>query len=301
MTHSPSRPRLSKRTFAYLAAGSCIALWFQTQVAIADEASASEAQALSPVSEKIIADGNPITNEAFNFKITPPLGWEVSTNTGNLTLIMQEPKIEAPDYEKPKYQRNITLAVMHKASPIDDKKASEISKALYDSFGKDSSLADFKVTEHKLFNYKGKNDGLVVYSAYRMGEFELAQMHVLVSSQDKQYMMTYTDLADRFQGQDGAFEKAWNSMVSIEVSGSAPSRFDEIKPYVISGAIVGILAVLLLGVTWRRSKRDYHSENLDDIDMDESLAPVTISEDMVAAKKRRRKESSPPESFVSAF
>ncbi len=302
MSESRSVPKLIKRAVPYVAFASCVAAWFQTQVAIADAAVAAEAQALSPVSDVIKGDGNPISNAAFNFKITPPIGWEVTSNTGSLTLVMKEPRVEAPDYEKPKYQRNITLAIMHKGSPIDEAKALDITKQLADTFGKDSSLSDFKVTEHKLFNYKGQNDGLVVYSAYRMGDFELAQMHVLVSGKEKQYMMTYTDLADRFQGADGAFEKAWNSMVSIEVDGVAPSRFDEVKPYVITGSIVGMMFLSLAVFAWRRSKTDYRSVNLDDSDDFMSAPPLSLhDEEAHTAKKRRRKESAPPSSFVSSF
>src|SRR5690606_24950230 len=190
-----------------------------------------------------------------------------------LSVVMREPRDPAPAYEKPKYQRNITVAAIHKASPIDEKRAAELKEEMAKSFGADSLVSDFTILEHKFFNYKGQNDGLLVYSSLNIGEYPMMQMHVLVSGEQKQFLMSYTDLADNFQN-PASFESAWNTMVSIDVTGSSPNRVSEYARYAaIAGGflMLGLCALLLRR---RAAKKDYSSEAdeyLEDGDLSTSM------------------------------
>lgn len=218
------------------------------------------AKAPRPESKTFTSDGSAVTLDDIGFTITPPNGWEVNTHTGSLSMVLREPKVEAPDYDKPKYQRNITVAMKNVASPIDEKRAKELEAELTKSFTGDASVANFQIMEHKFFNFKGENDGLLVYSAMDLGDYKMMQMHVLVSGAENQYLMTYTDLADRFSDQqDPAFATAWSSIVSAAFVGETPSRINEMARY---GAIAGSACMLLLvGLIIRRrtGKKDYAS------------------------------------------
>lgn len=246
------------------------------------EATRAEAQAAEAsqtvASQTFKSDGGAVSLENLGVTITPPAGWEVSTNTGSLSVVMSEPRQEAPAYEKPKYQRNITVAAMHQASPIDEKRAEQLKAEMIKTFGADPLVSNFQVIEHKFFNYRGKNDGLLVYSSLSIGEYPMMQMHVLVSGQAKQFLLTYTDMADRFSDQkDGSYEAAWNSIVSIEVTGASPNRYEAYMRY---GAGVGgflMLGLALLLIRRRATRFDYGSEADAMIEADDSVSGMATS------------------------
>lgn len=224
-----------------------------------EAAAVQEQQQQAPASETFVSQGQPIQLEMLGVSITPIKGWEVSTNTGTLSVVMREPRDPNPAYDHAKYQRNITVAAIHKASPIDEKRAAELKEEMIKSFSADSLVSNFQILEHKFFNYKGQNDGLIVYSSLMIGEYQMQQMHVLVSGEQKQFLMSYTDLAENFQ-QPASFEAAWNSMVSIEVTGASPLRIDQYARY---GALAGgflMLVMVALLLRRRAGKKDYASE-----------------------------------------
>jgi hypothetical protein len=240
-----------------------------------------------------VGTGAPVALAGLGVTITPPTGWDVEDNSaatgagtagGGLSVIMREPRDPAPSYDKPKYQRNVTVATIQHASPIDETRATALTAELVKNFSADPTVSGFTVLEHKFFNYRGTNDGLLVYSTLNIGDYQMMQMHVLVSGADKQFLMTYTDLADRFTAtNDAGFEQAWNSMVSMEVSGATPARRDEFIRY---GAILGgILLLVLVGFLVRRraAKKDYAGE-ADALDGDFSAqdAAGSFSGSMIA-------------------
>ena len=242
----------------------CALGYLNSQIAIAaDQDSVAPSAATSApsdalVSAAFISKGAPMTIESLGVVITPPVGWDVATNTGSLSVVMRQPKQTAPDYVNPKYQKNITIAAIHNASPIDEKRALELEAQLAKAFGSDAAVSNFKVTEHKFFNYHGANDGLLVYSTLNIGEFPMMQMHVLVSGQQKQFLLSYTDLAATFGGEkDVAYTAAWESMVSIQVAGDTPQRQSEYLRY--GAGFGGIFALCLLGcfLRFRANRTDY--------------------------------------------
>lgn len=225
-----------------------------------------------------LANGSPVRLESLGMTITPPEGWDVSTFSGSLSLVMREPKVETPSFDKPKYQRNITVAAIHKAAPIDEKRATELADELTKQFTADQTVQNFNVLEHKFFNYRGAGDGLLVYSSMTLGEYPMMQMHILVSGQDKQFLLTYTDLAERFSDtKDHGFEKAWSAMISTEVTGTAPSRISEYYRY---GAVGGALAFIALGAFLFRRRADhtdYQSEADSMIEEGDIASPSMIA------------------------
>jgi hypothetical protein len=190
---------------------------------------------------KMLASGGSIEIKKLGVTITPPAGWEVITNAPNISLIMQEPADTKVVYDKPIYQRNITLAAAHAPEPIDEKRAIKLREQLMAKFGKDGMVKDFRIIEHRFFDYKGTKDGLLVFTQFETGEFPMMQMHMLVSGDSKQFLLSYTDLQERFSDQT-SYDKAWATMTSINVTGVAPRRYERI------GVVVGLAAMLIISM-----------------------------------------------------
>jgi len=258
-----------------------------------------------------VADGSPLNLDNLGMSITPPKGWEVQTQNGSLSVIMREPAVANAQPGETKYQRNITIAAIHKASPIDEKRATELKAELMSKFGSDGSLSDFKVGEHKFFNFHGNNDGLLVYSTMTVREFPMMQMHILVSGKDKQFLLTYTDLASQFGAEkDPAYAAAWDSMVSIQVKGQAPTRFDLYKNHLIAGG-TGLFLLLVGWILRRRAANvDFKGEadalidSEDSLTFDASKAPKTVVSQVSAAVtplSHAPASSTSNFSFISSF
>ena len=253
-------------------------------IAIAEEADPSatpkentEEAVIEDKSELFTSDGGRFEIQDLGISMTAPEGWEVMTNTAALTAIINEPKDEKPSYDKPKYQRNITVATAHRSTPIDATRAAELIEEMKVNFGKDPLVSDFQILEKRFFNYRGVNDGLLVYSGLKLGEYDMMQMHILISGENNQFLISYTDLAERFSDQsNGIFQQAWESMTSVEVTGETPLRRDM---YIKYGAIAGIsVLLLLLGLlrTRKASKHDY-TVDADEIDKGEHSNELTHS------------------------
>lgn len=220
---------------------------------------------------EFVADGTPVMLDHLSMSMVPPTGWLVQTNAQNMSLVMSEPKPEEDPkkkvYDTPKYQRNITVSTIHNPSVIDEQRATELKAELLKSFGASSLVSDYQVLEHSYFDYKGAKDGLIVYASMTVGQFPMMQMNVLVSGGEKQFLLTYTDLADRFRAQPDLMAQAWTSMTSISVTGQPSGRFDHL---IVGGAATGFIAVLLggLGLLRRRRQKALFSEADSDSDFD---------------------------------
>jgi hypothetical protein len=119
----------------------------------------------------------------------------------------------------------------------------------------------------------------------------MMQMNVLVSSNNQQYMMTYTDMASRFLPESPEMALAWQSIMSLDLSDSAPSRFT--KPL-----FFGAVAALILGllVMFKITRRRRFSGLYSDVDSGEvSLSSPALSEmvsetDLVPSKEMKSKK-----------
>jgi len=245
---------------------------FSTHVALGEEANdspitdkvssfVSDLMNQNSLPGKFISDGSEVEVKKLGIKISPPSGWEVVTDSPNISLIIQEPEPEQVVYDKAIFRRNITVAAVHKPAPIDEQRAARLKDELLNSFGKEG-VQNFEVIEHKFFNYKSKDDGLLAYTSFNIGEFQMMQMHVLLSGDSKQFLLTYTDLADRFSDTK-YFDQAWNTMAGMTVSGQPPRRY--LKEALILGVAIGMLILLLLLKVVRRRKET--SGYLDDADL----------------------------------
>ncbi len=232
-----------------------------------------------------ISDGSALSFADLGMTISPPAGWEIVRNFPGMTLVMQPIDKEVKlndDKTKTKFRRNITVVTRHEPVAIDPRTATEFSQQLTEMMKKDSLVANFQVLEHKFFDYRGKNDALMFYSAMNLGEFPMMQMHILISSGQHHFLLSYTDLAENFSKQDEGFAAAWASMTSINVQGEAPKRYENLIRY---GAVGGVILLLLGYLGWRsgRSKsRDYadtaNEIYNDDATWDQGNADMAITQ-----------------------
>lgn len=225
-------------------------VFFQSEIGFSASPDGHEENSLSEVSVLDIP--------AVGIKITPPVGWSANQDVVGLTLVMKEPVDPKPDYEKPKYQRNITVMTLHQPSPIDFARMEQLKQELAKQFSQTGGASQFQIVEAKIFDYRHKNDGILVYSSVNIGEYPMMQMHVLVSGQNKQYLMTYTDLADRFtQSNDPVFSAAWASMMSLEVEGVSPTRFEQNKGIYLTLGGFGLMGIGLGLWSFMRRRTSY--------------------------------------------
>jgi hypothetical protein len=98
----------------------------------------------------------------------------------------------------------------------------------------------------------------------------MMHMHVLVPGEEKQFLLTYTDLTSRFSVEDPRFQMIWASMVSISGLAKAPGRYDDIA---LAGGIGFLILMMLSGVTYiaRRGRK---------IDFDQFEQEAAINDDV---------------------
>jgi len=248
------RMRLSKRGIAtsmLLLSGLC----GFAAVAISQE----NASSIMPVenSGEEISNGTAIKLDN-GASITPIAGWKIERKSLGMGLVMKEVLPQQPqtvDYSKPTFARNITLTTLPEARPIDQIAIEEIKTDISKMIARDPSLRDFTFTDQKLFDYKGKNDGVVLFSQLTVNNFQMMQMQIVVSGEKKSYLITYSDLAANFAN-PAAYDAAWKSMTSLTVPGVGPKRFE--KEMIIGGTLAGSLMALIVPfmfVRWVSSRR----------------------------------------------
>jgi hypothetical protein len=220
--------------------------------------------------------GEEVEIKSLGLAITPPKGWKVDQNTGNLTMIMYGPekKRVGKGGTKIKYKPNLTLATIHRPSPVDKKRSAQLKSLLKKSYAKNSGAKDYRFTDANFFNYKGNNDGLVMYASFTLDELEMMHMHVMVSGSKKQFVMTYTDLASELSNRQGGFEDAFKVMGSIKVQGVAPKRKAERGPFLLIALAVcglGIICMIFMG---RKKSSSYQDVDLEfDDDFEDPYTP----------------------------
>jgi hypothetical protein len=147
------------------------------------------------------------------------------------------------------------LTTLPEARPIDQIAIEEIKTDISKMIARDPSLRDFTFTDQKLFDYKGKNDGIVLFSQLTVNNFQMMQMQIVVSGEKKSYLMTYSDLAANFAN-PAAYDAAWKAMTSLTVPGVGPKRFA--KEILMGGTLAGSLMALIVPfmfVRWVSSRR----------------------------------------------
>jgi len=204
-----------------------------------------------------ISDGSTL-DLGGGLSITPIKGWKIERKSLGMTLLMREvpdsPQGEI-DYSKPTFNRNISVMTLPEATPIDSNSIEELKIKISKMIARDPSLTNFSFTEAKFFDYKNKNDGVVLFSQLTANNFPMMQMQIVVSGEKKSYLLTYSDLASNFAN-PSTFESAWKTMTSVTVQGTAPKRYE--KEILVAGSVSGVAMILILPfflARWRSSRK----------------------------------------------
>ncbi|MBF0442271.1 MAG: hypothetical protein HQK54_10220 [Oligoflexales bacterium] len=248
-------------------------------------------------SQTLISDGSQISIEEIGFKITPPQGWSVTRNITGLSLFMEEPAplaqqkpAEEPKKEElngqksseadqavslaPLFKRNITVATMNNPFPIDDKETGLLKSKLVDKFSKITGIKNFQIVEpSKYFDYKGKNDGLIIYSSFELNDIPMSQMHVILSGANNSFLLTYTDISKEFYENKDAYNKVWASMTSAEITGTAPNRYMKLIAWAPVGVALLVVTALFMFIRKRRERSFY--EGIETMNEDREVSSIS--------------------------
>jgi hypothetical protein len=225
-----------------------------------------------------IAQGRSWTVPEVGLSMTPPIGWMIQPNHMGKTLVLQpvrkEEKIK--DYSKPTYNRNITVAVIHEARPIDETEALSLRNKLELDFGQAPGVRDFQVIEHRFIDYRQKADAILLYTAFLLNGFPMSQMHIFLSGSKNSALLTYTDLADSFQNNEEAMTLAWNAMLSTELQGTAPKRYEDM---LYTGSALGLILVsgFMVLMLRRRSAHKMYEDAEERLYRDDATEPEMFS------------------------
>src|SRR5690606_25029214 len=111
------------------------------------------------------------------------------------SLLMQAPYVKGM-----KYQRTIQVAAFNGPKYIDETTAREFEELIVNKFSRASaSVEEYRIRNHLNVEMADARPGLLFYSEFILEGVPLMQMHVLVSAEDRHFLMTYTDLAQHFE------------------------------------------------------------------------------------------------------
>ena len=285
-------------------------------VALSEEAAGVAAPTQAQAAPaNFVSDGSSFKFDQGRASISPIKGWMVEPNGSGVSVVMKEVLPPAPagahkDYSQPIFARNITVMTINEGSPIDEQRAAEFKENFLKMAAKQGSMPDLQFTSQKFFNFKGENDGLVFFTQHTSNGFTMMQMHVLVSGESRQYLMTYNDLASRFSNQE-TYDQAWKTMTSIDVQGVPPVRY--MREAKIGGSIFAGFLLLVLPFSFarfmsQRRLRKVASSLQDEWDTgtvsgsDEWSSNVSALETTrVAGRVRGNKKRKPDVSEVNSF
>ena len=254
------------------------------------------------------SEGYPIVLKDAGFEITPTQGWQISTDRGP-SLVLEEPEksvknIRIKDAKGKniitRFRRYITVAKKNVPAPMDEMTIKTLTADLMEQFGGNGLITNYNVTQTEFFDYRDDKKALLAYAHYYMGDVAMMHMHVLLSSDDKQYLATYSDFAKRLQQNDKTFDKAWQMINSIEYEGHPPVRFEQTKLYAtVIGFLLGLFIFFRI-IARIRSQRRLNSfmreEEMGDAEDHQSLVWGEDSMPATALKpgRRRKKKSGKP-------
>lgn len=155
------------------------------------------------------------------FQVKAPPGWKVRQNYRGRTLHFEDPL--ATNVGDTLYNRNIAVAIQSGARPIDALEVERLTQKLSEEFGK--GVSDFQIIESRIIDYRTESDAILVFSSFTLSKVPMRQMHIFTSGSEQTVLLSFTDLQESFEA-DGALNKAWVSMMSAELAGHAPHRYD---------------------------------------------------------------------------
>lgn len=243
---------------------------FKSKLALADAASNS-------------VDLPRISLSELNFSVKAPAGWKVRQHYRGKTLVFEDPLVNSQ--KGIEYTRNITIAVQNEVRPIDALESQRLSQRLIQELS--ASVSEFEINESRVIDYRGKADAILVFTSFKQDGSPMRQMHVFTSGSSNSVLLSYTDFRETFDA-EGGLDKAWMAMMSAEIKGEAPERYDGVLYAGSSLAFMATAAYLSKQLRRKQLKEELRQEeeSLFDDDDDYELQKLAGKESWQYAETR---------------
>jgi hypothetical protein len=201
--------------------------------------------------QREISDGSPIAVAEKGFTMTPPAGWFVQLDFPGTSLLML-----APEAESQKFQRSIQVMSFNGPVYIDDLGAREFKDVIEKNFANASTqIRDYTVRDPLPVDLESGVSGFLFYSDFKLSGEDVMQMHVLVSSSTRHFVITFTDLKQYFSSSTvdaDHLNQAWKTVGSVILESKGPSRLG--LPIWIFGSVITLLMGIAFFIKLRNSK-----------------------------------------------
>lgn len=211
-----------------------------------------EEEAIVVIGDKVfVSDGSPISIPSEELTIRPPQDWEVVSGFPGVTILFRMPK-----EEKERVQRSIQLYSFSGSKYIDEITAEEFALELEEKFAEsNTSIKDYKIRSHIPVALENGNDAWLFYYGFSINDVDLMHAHLLASSADRHYVLTYTDLQENFVKETTSKDflgVAWASMTSLSLPNPGPQR---LGPYKLLSFLFAALALIALCFVFLKRKK----------------------------------------------
>jgi hypothetical protein len=210
--------------------------------------------------EITISQGERINVTDRGFSIEPPAGWRVYQDYNGAMLYM-EPAEKAEDSI---YRRNIRIMSFKGPRYIDEMTFQEFGKEIVEKSSKMSNaISDYRLRNQMPIEIDGGHKAGLYYAEFTIDDVPLMQMHILVSSAEHHFLLTFTDLLEHFEQDNSPYlNEAFVALRSVKLKGEPPQR--SLYFYWLGAALGGgfLLFLIIRFVRKRRVKR--LSEGLDE-------------------------------------
>ena len=125
----------------------------------------------------------------------------------------------------------------------------------------------------------------------------MMQMHVFVSGAEKQFHLTFTDMAKNFQGDD--FQAAWQTMSTLDIFGDAPVRYQ--NEFFIGAGVTALFIVFAILIRLRRKAAEKSYQQVSDSIYTDDEEPAPITQSHVWNLKKDQTEESHYPSKISSY
>lgn len=204
----------------------------------------------------LITDGTQaVVVKEGDFSIVPPKGWKVYTEMPGLALFLEAPPSEAGSST---FQSSIQVASFSGPEFIDDSVIAGYNTLLVKRFAAASrAIEAYRVRNSQPIQMTDGRAGMVFYSEFLYASEPLMQMHVLVSSRGRHYLITYTDVAARFAAEDDPFVAAvWDVVTSTKLGETPPARNETLFVLLGAASLMVAFGAAAFGVNvWMSTKR----------------------------------------------
>ncbi|MBC7660463.1 MAG: hypothetical protein H7249_12265 [Chitinophagaceae bacterium] len=220
---------------------------------------------------QFVAQGEAVEIPEAGFTITPPQGWTVIRDGSGASLLFQGPKPQ----EKPgvvTLQPNIRVMKFEGPRPMDDSTKEEYSKIIVDKNSTLSNrISNYSIRSAERVKLQNGIDAFLFYTEFTFDSTPTMQMHVLVSSASKHFLMTYTDLASVFEKENSpGLAVAYTSMQGVKLDSAPPDRF--LMFYYIGAGIAALFVLLLITRIIRGQRMKRLGERIESEDGGEEVS-----------------------------